>query len=128
MSDLPEPRKGDRIRITLDGTVTSDGIRVGGVAWRSMDLAADGDKSSVSVHWDSETVLPEIEVLSTTYTPGDVALIYIGGGVELLMFRVESKGEGAYWMQPTGRKWREEFAPGYVTILHRADEMIKKAP
>lgn len=124
-------RRGDRVRVTFEGTVSSRGVLHDGESHRSLHLVLDRDdpdSPDARLNWSVEPgVEPMIEVLATTYAPGDVALITIGGGIELLMFRVESKGEGGYWIQPTGRKWFDEFAPDRVQVLHTSAEMVTEA-
>lgn len=130
MSEFDRVRKGDRIRITLEGTVAVPGpVRPDGGNWRQFCLAADGDKMDTIIHWDPETAAPDIEILSTSYEPGDVAMLSVGNGTELLVFRMRNldRSQPDYWMQPTGQRYFSDFGPAKITILHRAADLIKNA-
>lgn len=131
MSELSRVRKGDKIKITLEGTVTSPGVVDGeDDHWKMISLAVGEDSMDASIGWDGETVAPEIEILSTSYQPGDVAMLSVGNGTELLVFRMRNlnRAEPDYWMQPTGQRYFEDFGPKKITILHRCEDLIREAP
>jgi hypothetical protein len=120
-------RSGDRVKVSFEGELMGVEDGVGASEGRVFLRVNDGD-SDILFGYYPQNSEPKIEITAMTYHPGDVAIVHIGGGVELLMFRVDSKAEGAYWMQPTGRKWFDHFAPGNVQILHRAEALVKEAP
>lgn len=130
-SEMDRVRKGDRVKITLVGTVTSPGAVAGEEdSWRTISLAIGEDSMDASIGWDADTVAPEIEILSTSYEPGDVAMLSVGNGTELLVFRMRNldRQQPDYWMQPTGQRYFSDFGPAKITILHRAADLIKEAP
>lgn len=105
MTDVKSLRKGDTVKITIEGQVETvepfeddphgDMVQV--------RLVVGGERVNANIEWDVDTVVPHIEVVARHFESGDIALLKIKHIP--LPFRVIFNGRSQVWHDAGGRTW-----------------------
>lgn len=122
MSDYSQLRKGDSVRIVLEGVVHSQAS--GPFPYsksRTVRLSVVDEKQDVNISWDSEKISPHFEILHTELNSGDVAEIRVPGNIpQIRRALYVSLGNGhAYWVDAKGNTWSSIKHKDIVRFIDR---------
>lgn len=120
VTDFSQVRKGDTVRIELDGTVEEVGMHG---RWTTVSLAVGDDHVDAKVWFDDESVAPGIRILSTNYRPGDFAVIAPHGSPKVQAMFVNCGTPSCpdrAWVGVNGRFYRNLNAD-QVELVRRVD-------
>lgn len=74
MSDYSMLRKGDLVRVTLEGVVDSQALSASPFdKTRTLRLIVAEEKCDVVLSWDDAVASPDFTLLDVSYSPGDLA-------------------------------------------------------
>jgi hypothetical protein len=115
VTDFVPPRKGDLVRVSVEGVV--EGV---GNDFVKLTVGDTVDHYG-SVYW-SEFVIPQVMVLRPSFRPGDVADIMRSNGVvERAMFVRYANGDDDAWVTAEGHHLRGIRDLGRIALVFPAE-------